>query len=241
MSALLEVQDLRAGYGRYGVLEGVSLTVEKGAAVAVVGPNGAGKSTLLRALSGFADTFGGTMHLDGRDVAAMRPFERSRQGLIHVPEGRRLFPGLTVAQTLRVASTSPDARSHRDESIDHVCSLFPSLRDRWRVAAGRLSGGEQQMLAIARALMARPSVLMLDEPSLGLAPKVIDEIYATLEQLAAGGLALVIVEQNVTRSFEIAQYGYVLESGRTVLEGPAADLVDDPRLAGVYLKGRNGR
>ncbi|MCW3003141.1 MAG: transporter related [Conexibacter sp.] len=241
MSALLEVDDLHAGYGAYGVLEGITLSVQPGATVAIVGPNGAGKSTLLRALSGLADRRSGAMRFAGEDLLGMRPFQRSRAGLIHVPEGRRLFPELTVEQTLRVASASGEPKVQRDGSIDRVCAMFPRLRERWRVAAGNLSGGEQQMLAIARALMALPRLLMLDEPSLGLAPKVIDEIYDTLAQLSGDGLALVIVEQNVTRSFDIAEYGYVFEGGRIALDGAADELAADPRLAGVYLQGRHAR
>ena len=239
---ILEIDDLRAGYGSYGVLEGVSLHVRAGSVVAIVGPNGAGKSTLLRTISGIAQQFGGRLKFDDRDIAHLRPYERSRAGLIHVPEGRRLFPELTVEQNLRVASAFARARQSRPENLERVRELFPPLVGRWKVPAGNLSGGEQQMVAIARALMGEPRLLMLDEPSLGLAPRVVEEIYERLLLLAREGLALLVVEQNVTKSFAIAEYGYVLEGGRIALDGPADELAADARVAGVYLRGgKEGR
>jgi len=235
MSALLEIRSLSAGYGRYRVIEDLDLSIDAGGIVAVVGPNGAGKTTLLRTLSGVADQFGGQIRFAGEDLFGVPAHRRTRMGLLHVPEGRHLFPDLTVEQNLKVASAHREVRAHREANLQRMTELFPSLQRRWTVLAGNLSGGEQQMVAMARALMGNPRLLMVDEPSLGLAPKVVEEIYERLIRLAAQGLALLIVEQNVTQSFQIAQRGYVLERGRVALSGPTRELVGDPRVAGIYL------
>lgn len=237
MSALLQVTSMVAGYGQFRVLNGLSLTVGAGDIVAVVGPNGAGKSTLLRTISGVTDLFDGSIRFGGEDLTGVPPHQRVHRGLLHVPEGRHLFPDLTVEQNLTVASSFRRVRGNRRENLDRMRELFPGLARRWTVAAGSLSGGEQQMVAIARALMGEPRLLMVDEPSLGLAPKVVEEIYERLVVLAQEGLALLIVEQNVTQSFQIADYAHVLERGEVALHGPTSDLVSDPRVAGIYLGG----
>lgn len=239
MSALLDVESLVAGYGQFRVLEGVDLKVNAGQVVAVVGPNGAGKSTLLKTISGVADLTGGSVLLEGEDITRLPAHHRVRRGLLHVPEGRHLFPDLTVEQNLRVASGFRRVKSRRSDNLAWVREVFPGLARRWTVPAGSLSGGEQQMVAIGRALMGEPTVLMVDEPSLGLAPKVVEDIYERLVGLTAQGLALLIVEQNVTHSFTVADYAHVLERGVVALHGPTADLATDSRVAGIYLGGEH--
>jgi branched-chain amino acid transport system ATP-binding protein len=236
-ATLLEVEGLVAGYGQFQVLNGLDLAVGAGEIVAVVGPNGAGKSTLLRSISGVADRFSGTIRFDGDDLTHVPAHRRVQRGLLHVPEGRHLFPDLTVEQNLRVASAFGRVRQGREQNLARMKDLFPALDRRWSVAAGSLSGGEQQMVAIARALMGEPRLLMVDEPSLGLAPKVVEEIYRQLVALSQEGLALLIVEQNVTASFQIADYAHVLERGAVALQGPTEELESDQRVAGIYLGG----
>ncbi|WP_340539083.1 ABC transporter ATP-binding protein [Nocardioides sp. GXZ039] len=239
MSTILSVEALASGYGQFQVLDGLELSVAAGHVVAVVGPNGAGKSTLLKTLSGVADQTSGAIRFDGDDISKLAAHERTRRGLLHVPEGRHLFPDLTVEQNLKVASAFKRVRAKRSDNLAWVREVFPGLARRWNVPAGSLSGGEQQMVAIGRALMGEPRVLMVDEPSLGLAPKVVEEIYERLVALTTQGLALLIVEQNVTHSFAVADYGYVLERGRVALEGPAVELAADHRVAGIYLGGEH--
>ena len=238
MSALLEIDSVVAGYGQFRVLHGLDLQIQAGGIVAVVGPNGAGKSTLLRTISGVADHFSGSIRFDGEDLAHVAAHVRVHRGLLHVPEGRHLFPDLTVEQNLKVASAFGRVREKREENLSRIRDLFPGLKRRWSATAGSLSGGEQQMVAISRALMGEPRLLMVDEPSLGLAPKVVSEIYEQLLALAREGLALLIVEQNVTQSFQIADYAHVLERGEVALQGPTRELMSDSRVAGIYLGGK---
>src|SRR6266487_3346717 len=233
--ALLEVVGLCAGYGDVPVLRGIDLSIPAGSITTLIGANGAGKTTLLRAISGIIPTEAGTVHYDGKDVAGMPPQDIVRGGLVQVPEGRRLFPDMTVHENLLVGSSSPVARPKRDENLAMVLELFPKVRARRNQLAGTLSGGEQQMVAIARALMASPRLLLLDETSLGLAPIVVDEIFVAVRRLAARGLSILVVEQNTALALEVADYGYVLEQGRFAIQGAASSLAADPRVKQAYL------
>jgi branched-chain amino acid transport system ATP-binding protein len=233
--ALLEVVGLCAGYGDVPILRGVDLSIPAASITALIGANGAGKTTLLRTISGIISAEAGTIHYDGQDILGMPPQEIVRAGLVQVPEGRRLFPDMTVLENLLVGSSSPLARPRRDENLAMVFELFPKVRDRQAQLAGTLSGGEQQMVAIARALMASPRLLLLDETSLGLAPIVVDEIFIAVRRLAAQGLTILVVEQNTALALEVADHGYVLEQGRFAIEGAASSLAADPRVKQAYL------
>ena len=226
----LRLDQINAGYGRVQILYGVSVTVAAGEIVALIGPNGAGKSTLLRAATGMIRLTGGTVRLGERDLSRSSIEDIARAGISHVPEGRRLFPGLTVRDNLRLG-----AWRTRDEDPTTVLELFPRLRERLDQIAGSLSGGEQQMCAIGRALMSRPDFLLIDELSLGLAPVLVDEIMSRLTQISAAGTGVLLVEQDAGHALEIAQRAYVLENGRVTLDGPAADLLADPRVRAAYL------
>jgi len=233
--ALLDVAGLCAGYGDVPVLRGIDLSIRAGSITALIGANGAGKTTLLRTISGIIPTEAGTIRYDGRDIVGMPPQDIVRAGLVQVPEGRRLFSEMTVFENLLVGSSSPAARRKRDENLAMVLELFPRVRERRAQRAGTLSGGEQQMVAIARALMASPRLLLLDETSLGLAPIVVDEIFVAVRRLAAQGLTILVVEQNTALALEVADHGYVLEQGHFAIEGPAAGLMADPRVRQAYL------
>jgi branched-chain amino acid transport system ATP-binding protein len=233
--ALLDVAGLCAGYGDVPVLRGIDLSIPAGSITALIGANGAGKTTLLRTISGIIPTEAGTIRYDGRDIVGMPAQEIVRAGLVQVPEGRRLFSEMTVFENLLVGSSSPAARRKRDENLAMVLELFPRVRERRAQRAGTLSGGEQQMVAIARALMASPRLLLLDETSLGLAPIVVDEIFVAVRRLAAQGLTILVVEQNTALALEVADHGYVLEQGHFAIEGPAASLMADPRVRQAYL------
>jgi branched-chain amino acid transport system ATP-binding protein len=228
---MLEVSGLSAGYGRVEVLREVDLTVGDGEIVALVGSNGAGKTTLLRALSGLIPTTGGDARFDGASVTGVAANRIVARGIAHVPEGRHLFAGLTVKENLMAG-----AFAGRDgPGLDRALELFPHLRDRLGQVAGSMSGGEQQMCAIARGLMSAPKLLMIDELSLGLAPKLVEEILERLGELAGQGTALLIVEQDVDAALRIAGRGYVLETGEVVSSGESAELLDDPRVREAYL------
>jgi branched-chain amino acid transport system ATP-binding protein len=233
--ALLEVVGLCAGYGDVPVLRGIDLSIPAGSITALIGANGAGKTTLLRAISGIIPIEAGTIHYDGKDIAGMPPQDIVRGGLVQVPEGRRLFPDMTVHENLLVGSSSPVARPKRDENLATVLELFPKVQARLSQLAGTLSGGEQQMVAIARALMASPRLLLLDETSLGLAPIVVDEIFVAVRRLVMQGLTILVVEQNTALALEVADYGYVLEQGRFAIQGAASSLAADPRVKQAYL------
>ena len=230
----LEVQALETGYGKAQVLFGVDLEVEAGELVALLGPNGAGKTTLLRALSGLLRPWKGSVLLGGKDLRGLSPARRARLGLGHVPEGRQLFPLMTVEENLRLGAAFL-APGREKEGYERVYALFPQLAERRRQLAGTLSGGEQQMLAIGRALMGFPRILLVDEPSLGLSPRLAEEVLLALKEVARGGVGVLLVEQNVALSLEVAERGYVLEHGRVVLEGPAQALAQDPRVREAYL------
>jgi branched-chain amino acid transport system ATP-binding protein len=233
--ALLDVVGLCAGYGDVPVLRGIDLSIPAGSITALIGANGAGKTTLLRAISGIIPTDAGTIRYDGQDIVGMPPQDIVRAGLVQVPEGRRLFPEMSVLENLLVGSSSPAARPKRDENLAMVLELFPKVSERQFQFAGTLSGGEQQMVAIARALMASPRLLLLDETSLGLAPIVVDEIFVAVRRLAAQGLTILVVEQNTTLALEVADHGYVLEQGHFAIQGAASSLMADPRVKQAYL------
>jgi branched-chain amino acid transport system ATP-binding protein len=235
VTALLEVEELQASYGPVRALHGVDLTVQEGGVVAILGPNGAGKTTTLRALTGMVRT-GGRMTFGGRSLAGLSTAAIARLGVSHVPEGRGTFPALTVEENLRLgAYTRRDAAGVRAD-IARWYRLFPLLGERAGQPAGNLSGGEQQMLAIARALLPRPRLLLLDEPSLGLAPMVTRELFGVLGLVRREqGTTMVLVEQNANLALDLADHAYVLEAGRTVLAGPATDVRADERVRGAYL------
>jgi branched-chain amino acid transport system ATP-binding protein len=219
-----------AGYGRVQVLRDVSVSVEPGEVVALIGANGAGKSTLLRAATGMVPTMAGAIAVDERPCTGAAVETIARAGVAHVPEGRRLFPGLTVRDNLRLGGWH-----RRDDDLSAVLELFPLLGERLRQLAGSLSGGEQQMCAIGRAMMSRPHYLLIDELSLGLAPNLVDEILAKLADITAAGTGVLLVEQDAGAALEVAQRGYVLENGAITLTGPAADLAGDARVRAAYL------
>jgi len=231
----LRVEDLTAGYGGLPALHGVSLEVKRGEIVALVGANGAGKSTLLRAIAGLLQPGSGRIDLDGRRIDGRPAHEIVRSGIAYVPEGRHLFGRLTVLDNLLLgAFTHPDERS-RAQGLDEVTTLFPVLKDRARQLAGTLSGGEQQMLAIGRGLMSRPRLLLLDEPSLGIAPRLVARIYEALAAVNRAGLTLLLVEQNVRAALACASRAYVLQTGRIVREGPSADLLGTDLVRRAFL------
>lgn len=237
MPALLEIATLRAGYGDVRVLHGVDIAVPAHRVTAVVGANGAGKTTLMRVLAGLVSAEAGTQVLDGEDVAALPPHDRVARGIVMVPEGRLIFPGMTVRENLMAGAQGAEARARRSETLERVHAIFPRLRERERQAGGTLSGGEQQMLALGRGLMARPRVLLLDEPTLGLAPAIAKQIFLVLADLAAEGLTILIAEQDVARTLKIAERAYVLENGHVVHHGNAAQLLNDDAVRKAYLGG----
>jgi branched-chain amino acid transport system ATP-binding protein len=232
--ALLAISGLRAGYGSTEILRGVDLTVEQGEIVAVLGSNGAGKSTLNRTISGVMRAWNGTILFQDRAIERERPSVIVAHGLIHVPEGRRIFPNLTVRENLDVGAYRR-GRARRKTNRSRVFSIFPRLADRQGQRAGTLSGGEQQMLAIGRGLMAEPTLLILDEPSLGLSPLLVEELFTLIKAINAEGIALLLVEQNVVQSLELAHRAYILDNGIFVLQGSAADIRDDANLKRAYL------
>ena len=231
---ILAVKGLHAGYGTTEILRGVDLTVRQGEIVAVLGANGAGKSTLNQAISGLLRPWSGAIRFADTAIERERPAAIVAHGLIHVPEGRRIFPNMTVRENLDLGAYRR-GRARREPNRSKVFSIFPRLAERQSQHAGTLSGGEQQMLAIGRGLMAEPSLLILDEPSLGLSPLLVEELFALIKGINAEGIALLLVEQNVVQSLEVAERAYILDNGMFVLEGRAADLKDDPNLKRTYL------
>lgn len=232
---MLEVESIRAGYGQAQALWDVSLTVGDGEIVTIIGPNGAGKSTLVNVLAGIHPAWGGRMVFDGVDLGALAPHEVCTAGIAVVPEGRQVFSEMTVTDNLLIGAYHADARARRKQNYDRVCEIFPILAERSNQLAGSLSGGEQQMLAIGRALMAEPRLLLLDEPSLGLAPVIVDTIFEILRRIHEDGTAVLVVEQNVVEALELAARGYVLEQGSIVKEAPSGELLDDPAVRSAYL------
>ena len=232
---LLDVRNLHAGYGEVAVLRDVSFAVTDGAITALIGSNGSGKTTMMRAVAGLLPARSGRINFAGRDLTHARPSERVEAGLALVPEGRLVFPEFTVEDTLRVGAYCTRARAGMAERKAQMYALFPRLYERRRSPAGALSGGEQQMLAIARGLMSAPSLLLLDEPSLGLAPVVVAQLFAAIVAIAKSGVAVCLVEQDVNLSLEIADYAYVLENGAIVLRGPARELIQSDQVRTSYL------
>jgi branched-chain amino acid transport system ATP-binding protein len=231
---LLTVRGLVAGYGGTAILRGVDLAVGKGEVVAVLGANGVGKTTLNKALSGVVSTGGGEIEFAGRRIDGLPPAAIVALGLVQVPEGRRIFPNLSVRENLELGSYRR-AKAGRARNLERVFGIFPRLKERHRQRAGTLSGGEQQMLAIGRGLMAEPVLLILDEPSLGLSPLLVEEMFALIRTINAEGLTVLLVEQNVMQSLQIANRAYVLENGQVVMAGDAKALAADPALEKAYL------
>jgi branched-chain amino acid transport system ATP-binding protein len=231
---LLEVANLEAGYGAVPVLRGIAMQVEAHEVIAVLGSNGAGKSTLNRVLSGLMPPWSGSVRFAGSDMTGHDASAMVDAGLIHVPEGRRIFPNLTVRENLELGSYRR-GRANRTRNFERAIGIFPRLKERLQQAAGTLSGGEQQMLAIGRGLMAEPKLLILDEPSLGLSPLLVEEMFGLIQEIRSEGLGILLVEQNVIQSLAIASRAYMLENGSFVIEGPAQALRDDPRLKKSYL------
>ncbi len=233
---MLEIGELRVAYDGRPVLGEVSLTVGSGEFVAVVGPNGAGKTTLFNAISGIVPAAGGTIRFDGSDLLAVPPSERPHLGIAHVPEGRQVFPSLTVLENLQMGAYAASGRSAREQDLERIHALFPVLAERRGQLAGTLSGGEQQMLAIGRGLASSPRLLMLDEPSMGLAPAVADDIFERIVEIhCTTRLSVLLVEQRVAEALNFANRGYVLETGRVILEGDRDTLRDDDRIRAAYL------
>ena len=233
--ALLEIRNLKVNYGPIQAVRGIDITVEEGGIVALLGANGAGKTTTLRTVSGVIKPSGGSIQLAGQEISQLRACKVARMGINMSPEGRLVFAGLTVEENLRAGAYCIRSRAETEKNMKRVLTLFPRLEERLRQQAGTLSGGEQQMLAIARALMASPKLLMLDEPSLGLAPLVIKDIFRTLQEIRSEGTTILIVEQNALATLKIADYAYVLELGKISMHGPAEELIHDEKLIEAYL------
>ncbi len=234
--SLLEVKGLEIRYGGIRAVKGIDLTVDEGELVCLIGANGAGKSSTLRAIAGLIGTPPGAVRYAGRDLAGTRAFERARQGLVMVPEGRGVFPQLTVDENLAMGAYARNDREIASDR-DRMHALFPRLRERRAQTGGTLSGGEQQMLAIARALMSRPKLLLLDEPSMGLAPIVVQRIFEVVRDIAAAGVTVLLVEQNARLALGLAARAYVMESGAITLSGPAREIAHDPKVVAAYLGG----
>ena len=233
---MLEIDTLSVAYRGLHALVGVSLRVLAGSFVAVIGPNGAGKTTLFKSISGTVKPLGGSIRFDGRDLLAVAPSQRAHLGIAHVPEGRQVFASLTVLENLQMGAYTPQGRAQWARNSERIFDLFPALADRREQLAGTLSGGEQQMLAIGRGIASSPRLLMLDEPSLGLAPAVADQIFERIESLhQEDGLTVLLVEQRVVEALDSCDTGYVLDAGRVVLEGPRETLLADDRVRRSYL------
>jgi branched-chain amino acid transport system ATP-binding protein len=233
VTSLLDIKGLRLGYGRNDVIAGIDIAVPQGTIVSLIGANGAGKTTILRGLSGLIKPRGGSIRFKGQELAGRAAHKIARTGLVHVPEGRQVFAEMTVSENLamgayRVGSPSEAIR-------ERILARFPRLRERLNQRAGLMSGGEQQMLAIGRALMSDPEILLLDEPSMGLAPLVVDEIFAAIAEFRAEGRTVLLVEQNAGAALDVADYAYVLESGRVELHGPGRDIARNPAVVKAYL------
>jgi ABC-type branched-subunit amino acid transport system ATPase component len=238
--ALLELRAVEAGYGSIQILHGVSLHVNAGEVVAVIGPNGAGKSTTFKVVMGLIAHLGGEIVFDGRSLVGQRPDRVLALGLGYVPQGRVVFGQMSVRENLEMGAYLERDKRAIGASMERVFALFPRLGERQRQVAGSLSGGEQQMLAMGRALMMRPKMLMLDEPSLGLSPRLVDEVFDKTVEMARGGLTVMLVEQNAARALEIADRGYVLELGKNRFEGGGRELLENPEVRRLYLGGEIG-
>ena len=232
---MLSLSGVSASYGSVPAVGNVSIAVGEGEAVGLLGANGAGKSTTLRAISGLVRLTSGTITFLGTDVTQLPPYRITELGIAHVPEGRQVFPEMTVQENLEIGAYVPSAKAHRSETLELVFSIFPVLAERRKQLAGTMSGGEQQMLAVGRGLMLKPRLLMLDEPSLGLAPVVTDITFEKIQEIHAMGTAILLVEQNVTRALSLVQRAYVLESGRVIMHGPSAELANNKQVQAAYL------
>jgi branched-chain amino acid transport system ATP-binding protein len=232
---LLELKDVAAGYGRVQVLWGVTLSVREGEIATLIGANGAGKTTTLKTISGVVPLQAGQILFSGERLSLLPSHEVAARGVVHVPEARRLFPSLTVRENLELGAVTPAARRKRTESLERIFTLFPRVSERQQQLAGTLSGGEQQMVAIGRGLMACPRLLMLDEPSLGLAPRIVQEMFDIVRTIRSEGISVLLVEQNVQQSLKLADRAYVLENGSIVLEGTGEELLKDDRVREAYL------
>jgi branched-chain amino acid transport system ATP-binding protein len=235
--AMLEVENVHAYYGHIHALKGISLTVEQGEIVTLIGANGAGKTTSLRTITNILKPRYGQVRLDGEDLAPYQPHEIVYKGIVMVPEGRRIFSRLTVAENLDMGAYIRKNRREIAQDLEWVFSLFPRLKERRNQVAGTLSGGEQQMLSIGRALMARPRILLMDEPSMGLAPVLVEAIFETIQQINREGTTILLVEQNALMALSVAHRGYVLETGVIQMKGTASELRDNPRVREAYLGG----
>jgi branched-chain amino acid transport system ATP-binding protein len=232
---MLDIKNLGVNYGAAPALWDVSLHVAAGELVCVVGPNGAGKTTLVNAIAGVHSASSGSIHLNARDVTQLAPHRFCEAGIAIVPEGRKLFTGMTVLENLELGSFIASAKAHRQATLDKVLALFPVLQIKLNTAAGLLSGGQQQMVAIGRALMAKPKLLLLDEPSLGLAPAIVQDMFRAISQINAEGTAVLLIEQNVAMAMAIAKRAYVLEEGRIAMDGEASELLSRPEVRKAYL------
>lgn len=232
---MLEVVDLRSGYGKIEILKGIHLRVPAGKIVSLIGSNGAGKTTFLMTLSGIVRARKGAVRLEGKSIERLAPDAIVRLGITQVPEGRRIFSHLTVEENLDLGAYTRDHGEELEKDLEEQLQLFPVLKDRLKTVAGNLSGGEQQMLAMARALMARPRILLLDEPSLGLAPKMVETVFSLIRRINERGITLLLVEQNAWMALEIAHYAYVIESGKIEMEGTGAELLANPTIKHSYL------
>ncbi|QND61146.1 ABC transporter ATP-binding protein [Mesorhizobium huakuii] len=232
---MLDVKNLEVAYGDVGALWGVSIHVDPGTIVAIVGANGAGKTTLLKTISGLLKPKRGEIFLTGVPLAGKAPEEIAGMGIAHVPEGRGLFRQMTVLENLELGAFQPKVRKHFRQSLERAYTLFPRLKERAGQKAGSLSGGEQQMLAIARATMSDPSLLILDEPSLGLSPIVVQQMFALIETLHKQGVTILLVEQNIHQALKVADYGFVLKTGELAMQGTGAELIADPEIQKAYM------
>lgn len=232
---MLALSRVSAGYGSVPAVSDVSIAVGEGEAVGLLGANGAGKSTTLRAISGLVRLTSGTITFLGTNIASVPPYKITELGIAHVPEGRQVFPELTVKENLEIGAYIPSAKAERSRTLDLVFNIFPVLAERRKQLAGTMSGGEQQMLAVGRGLMLKPRLLMLDEPSLGLAPVVTDATFEKIQEIHAMGTAVLLVEQNVSRALTLVQRAYVLESGKVIMHGTSAELANNKQVQAAYL------
>jgi len=233
--AVLEVREITSGYGEVQILWGAGIKLEEGKLTCLVGGNGAGKTTLLRTVMGLIKPWSGTIWFEGNDVSRLPAYSKTDMGMVLVPEGRQLFSDMTVYENLEMGSSNIRARSYVKENLDKVYTMFPRLKERNSQKAGTLSGGEQQMLAVARGIMAEPKILMIDELSLGLAPFLVIQLFESLQKLRDMGLTILLVEQNVQMALAISDYGYVIAQGKADLEGPARDLIKNEKVRQAYL------
>ncbi len=232
---ILEIENLETGYGEVQILWDISLQAKKSRLTTVIGSNGAGKTTLMRAIVGMLPSWKGKILFEGKDITKLPAYKRAEMGLVMVPEGRMLFPEMTVFENLEMGAFTPRARGKIKENLEYVFSLFPRLKERLEQKAGTMSGGEQQMVAIGRGLMASPKILIFDEPSLGLAPKLVIEVFEAIEKLRREGVSMLLVEQNVHLSLTISDYAYVMAEGKMVMDGPGKELAEKDEIRKAYL------